>query len=568
MRVQLGPFHVDLDDGTVNGEPCLTRTERRLLAHLLDAEGDVVPRARLLVDVWGYHPRSRTRAVDAAVLRLRKKIEVDARTPVHLLSVRGEGWRLRVPPSEPTSVEGDDAEALLATVPGLETRAAAVAAELDHDPALVRDVLPVLTRHGPEGVGLFAEALRPRFHDEVAQLSVEDRALCRRLTLFLGAFDIEAAQAVARQPVDLARLDRLVDRGALRAEQGAYRLRAVLRLGWRPDLADEDWATLDTWLLDDERSLVGGLGWLQRHALDVLHALDRGVPLTEEVLLLTSDVATLLPAYAERVVRHLEAHGTTPRHRLFALVASTLIGRPASLEIGSDLTAQAQAGDMVACVAGMGMAFWRGWEARVPWVEWLLASKASPRVEARFVPRQAYRMPPASYQRRVRWLREHAHRQGWRGVLDFLHTCDATNDLIYEHFASIVDRPATSTDQLVNRAIAWFGLGEDQRAVEDWSKGKTASPQVQVVGALLHAVVDPHRSRELLSELFREGRPASAHGLAYILQDLLDGHPPTTTDPALEAVLQGTLPAPDLRRPSVIALHLLLRRMDAMAKGI
>lgn len=561
MRVQLGPFQIDLDDGTVNGDACLTQTERRLLARLLAAEGAVVRRARLLVDVWGYHPRTKTRAIDATVLRLRKKIELDATSPTHLLSVRGQGWRLRVPARVPASPETTDARALLATVPGIGPLAVAeLASALDDDPALARDVLPTLVRHGLEGRSLFAEALAPRFLARSATLSDADQALCRRLSLFRGGFDVAAVQAVAPGPADVECLDRLVDQGALLARQGTYRLGAVLRIGWRPTLVAEDWAALDVWLLNDQRSLVGGLPWLQRHVRDVLDALDRNVPLTEVMLLLTSDIVAALPAHAERVAQYLAAQGTTPRHRLFENLAAGAAGRTYPPSDQANLWAQAQAGDAIACVVGLTVASWAGSEARRPWADLLLKSDASPEVEARYLPREASRLAPADYQRRVRRLRDHAHQHGWRGVQDFLATCDANNDLIHERFVQVVARPATSTERLLLRAIAWFGLADDRRALEDCSRGMTDVPETRLIGAMLHAIPEPDVARALLGEVFRGVRQHPVHDIAYILQDLLDGRPPKASAQPLQSILQGALPSTDLRRPAVVALHILLRR--------
>lgn len=72
----------------------LTTREARLLRYLWERQGQDVSRGALLVEVWGYSRRARSRAVDATVQRLRTKIERDPTTPDHLLTVWGSGYRL------------------------------------------------------------------------------------------------------------------------------------------------------------------------------------------------------------------------------------------------------------------------------------------------------------------------------------------------------------------------------------------------------------------------------------------------------------------------------------------
>ena len=55
-----------------------------------------VSREELLNKVWGYdrHAGIETRTVDIHVAKLRRKIEPDPGDPVHLVTVRGAGYRL------------------------------------------------------------------------------------------------------------------------------------------------------------------------------------------------------------------------------------------------------------------------------------------------------------------------------------------------------------------------------------------------------------------------------------------------------------------------------------------
>lgn len=66
-----------------------------LLMALLAREGRVATRADLLREVWGYRTWVATRTVDTHVAELRRKLEDDASTPRHILTVRKIGYRLQ-----------------------------------------------------------------------------------------------------------------------------------------------------------------------------------------------------------------------------------------------------------------------------------------------------------------------------------------------------------------------------------------------------------------------------------------------------------------------------------------
>jgi DNA-binding response OmpR family regulator len=78
-------------DGT---EVHCTRTEFRLLCELAATPNKVVSREQLLERVWGYDYFGDGRLVDVHVRRLRTKIEPDPALPVHLVTVRGLGFKL------------------------------------------------------------------------------------------------------------------------------------------------------------------------------------------------------------------------------------------------------------------------------------------------------------------------------------------------------------------------------------------------------------------------------------------------------------------------------------------
>jgi DNA-binding response OmpR family regulator len=70
----------------------LTPTEIDLLLFLAERRGRAVSRAEILRVVWKDDVTDRV--IDMAVLNLRKKLEEDPAKPVHLVSVRGFGYRL------------------------------------------------------------------------------------------------------------------------------------------------------------------------------------------------------------------------------------------------------------------------------------------------------------------------------------------------------------------------------------------------------------------------------------------------------------------------------------------
>jgi DNA-binding response OmpR family regulator len=72
----------------------LTRREFDLLFYLAERRGLVVHRSELLREIWGYPTEPITRAVDYAIKRLRRKLEVDSHNPRYITTVHGDGYSL------------------------------------------------------------------------------------------------------------------------------------------------------------------------------------------------------------------------------------------------------------------------------------------------------------------------------------------------------------------------------------------------------------------------------------------------------------------------------------------
>jgi DNA-binding response OmpR family regulator len=79
----------------------LTLMEGNLLRYLIQHEGKPVSRKVMLEEVWGLHEDTDTRAIDNFMVRLRRYIEDDPRSPRHLVTVRGVGYRFVSHPPEP-----------------------------------------------------------------------------------------------------------------------------------------------------------------------------------------------------------------------------------------------------------------------------------------------------------------------------------------------------------------------------------------------------------------------------------------------------------------------------------
>jgi two-component system response regulator RegX3 len=91
-----GPVELDVErhEMRVRGDPVpLPPKEFALLEMLLRLKGRLLMRDHMIAEVWGADYFGDTKTLDVHMKRLRQKIEDDPHRPVHLLTVRGLGYR-------------------------------------------------------------------------------------------------------------------------------------------------------------------------------------------------------------------------------------------------------------------------------------------------------------------------------------------------------------------------------------------------------------------------------------------------------------------------------------------
>jgi two-component system, OmpR family, response regulator RegX3 len=95
--LEAGPVRMDVERHivSVDGDPItLPLKEFDLLEYLMRNSGRVLTRGQLIDRVWGADYVGDTKTLDVHVKRLRSKIESDPANPVHLVTVRGLGYKL------------------------------------------------------------------------------------------------------------------------------------------------------------------------------------------------------------------------------------------------------------------------------------------------------------------------------------------------------------------------------------------------------------------------------------------------------------------------------------------
>ena len=94
--LEAGPVRMDVERHTVTvrgDQVTLPLKEFDLLEYLLRNSGRVLTRGQLIDRVWGADYVGDTKTLDVHVKRLRSKIEADPGKPVHLVTVRGLGYK-------------------------------------------------------------------------------------------------------------------------------------------------------------------------------------------------------------------------------------------------------------------------------------------------------------------------------------------------------------------------------------------------------------------------------------------------------------------------------------------
>jgi DNA-binding response OmpR family regulator len=92
----VGQVEIDMERRSVkrgDEEVKFTPAEYNLLSFFLQHPDRPLTRDMILNQVWGYSFMSNTRTVDAHVLKLRQKLEIDPNIPRHILTVHGVGYR-------------------------------------------------------------------------------------------------------------------------------------------------------------------------------------------------------------------------------------------------------------------------------------------------------------------------------------------------------------------------------------------------------------------------------------------------------------------------------------------
>lgn len=96
-RFMVGNAEVDLTAHSVHRDGVrheLSFYEVELLRLLREKVGQPVARDEILSRVWGLEATSTNRTVDNCIVKLRRKIEIQADKPAHILTVYGYGYKL------------------------------------------------------------------------------------------------------------------------------------------------------------------------------------------------------------------------------------------------------------------------------------------------------------------------------------------------------------------------------------------------------------------------------------------------------------------------------------------
>jgi len=97
--LQIGEVVVDFAKHAAEkaGAPIdLSPREFEILKYFSKRRGEAVSRSELLNAVWGYDSSSLSRTVDTHIAKLRQKIEANPRSPRHIITIHGTGYKFLV----------------------------------------------------------------------------------------------------------------------------------------------------------------------------------------------------------------------------------------------------------------------------------------------------------------------------------------------------------------------------------------------------------------------------------------------------------------------------------------
>jgi two-component system response regulator RegX3 len=98
--LEIGDVSLDPDrhEVVIRGQQVsLPLREFELLELLLENAGRVLPRHTLIDRVWGHDYVGDTKTLDVHIKRLRAKVEPDPASPVHIVTIRGLGYKYELP---------------------------------------------------------------------------------------------------------------------------------------------------------------------------------------------------------------------------------------------------------------------------------------------------------------------------------------------------------------------------------------------------------------------------------------------------------------------------------------
>ncbi|MDD6043522.1 MAG: response regulator transcription factor, partial [Eubacteriaceae bacterium] len=95
-RIKVGIFELDLSNHTVEKDGHtvqLTPMEYKILARLMKSPGRIYTKVQLYESICGEYFESDDNTIMVHISRIREKIEDDPKRPVHLITVRGVGYK-------------------------------------------------------------------------------------------------------------------------------------------------------------------------------------------------------------------------------------------------------------------------------------------------------------------------------------------------------------------------------------------------------------------------------------------------------------------------------------------